>query len=216
MHNKKRKLKRSVKLIAVLAIAVIFAIGSSAAGSFAWLIDESDVLTNTFVYGDINIDLYETDTGLDQDNDLRTNTYKMMPGQDIIKDPKVSVIQGSEDCWLFIKLEKLNEFDEFMEYTVLIGDYDWKVLDAINHPDVYYRTVDAQDVKDADKVFGVLQNDTVKVKGSVTKEMLNALTEETYPRLKVTAYAVQRNENIEEIDTAIEAWGLINQPQQTE
>lgn len=213
---KKRKLKRSVKLIAVLAIAVIFAIGSSAAGSFAWLIDESDVLTNTFVYGDINIDLYETDTGLDQDNDLRTNTYKMMPGQDIIKDPKVSVIQGSENCWLFIKLEKLNEFDEFMEYTVLIGDYDWKVLDAINHPDVYYRTVDAQDVKDADKVFGVLQNDTVKVKGSVTKEMLNALTEETYPRLKVTAYAVQRNENIEEIDTAIEAWGLINQPQQTE
>ncbi len=198
----------------LVLVAGIFILGSVAAGSLAWLIDETEPLTNTFVYGDINIDLYETDTGLDQDNDARTNTYKMMPGEDIIKDPKVTVMQSSEDCWLFVKLEKQNNFDEFMEYTILVGDNDWKVLDAINHPGVYYRAVSADEVKDDDKVFSIIQNDKVTVKGSVTKQMLNDLTDETYPRLKVTAYAVQRSETIDAIDTAVEAWALTSDQSQ--
>ena len=214
MKRKKYRLKQSAKKMLLVLVAGIFVLGSVAAGSLAWLIDETDPLTNTFVYGDINIDLYETDTGLDQDNDARTNTYKMMPGEDIIKDPKVTVMQSSEDCWLFVKLEKLNGFDEFMEYTVLVGDNDWKVLDAINHPGVYYRTVSSEEVSDADKVFSIIQNDKVTVKGDVTKQMLNELTDETYPRLKVTAYAVQRSETIDAIDTAIEAWALTSDQSQ--
>lgn len=214
MKRKKYKLKQSAKKVMLVLVAGIFILGSVAAGSLAWLIDETDPLTNTFVYGDINIDLYETDTGLDQDNDARTNTYKMMPGEDIIKDPKVTVMQSSEDCWLFVKLEKLNNFDEFMEYTILVGDNDWKVLDAINHPGVYYRAVSADEVKDDDKVFSIIQNDKVTVKGNVTKQMLNDLTDATYPRLKVTAYAVQRSETIDAIDTAIEAWALTSDQSQ--
>ena len=125
-----------------------------------------------------------------------------------------TVMQSSEDCWLFVKLEKLNNFDEFMEYTILVGDNDWKVLDAINHPGVYYRAVSADEVKDDDKVFSIIQNDKVTVKGNVTKQMLNDLTDATYPRLKVTAYAVQRSETIDAIDTAIEAWALTSDQSQ--
>ena len=214
MISKKKKLLQAAEKILLVIVAGIFVLSSVATGSLAWLMDKTDPLTNTFVYGDINIDLYETDTGLDQDNDMKTNTYKMMPGEAIIKDPKVTVMKSSEDCWLFIRLEKLNDFDEFMEYTILIGENDWKVLDAMNCPGIYYRAVDSEDVKDADKVFSIIQNDKVMVKGSVTKELLNALTEETYPRLKVTAYAVQRNESIDAIDTAIEAWLLIAEQSQ--
>ena len=195
-------------------ILSVFVMIGSIPGSLAWLIDEADPLTNTFVYGDINIELIETDTGLDQDNNPNTNTYKMIPGEEIIKDPTVTVLQGSEDCWLFIKLEKLNDFDEYMDYTILIDENSWKELDRINNPDVYYRKVSADEVKDQSKSFAIIQDNKVTVKAEVTKEMLNALDDTTYPRLKVSAYAVQRSDEIEAINTAIEAWKLI--PQDTQ
>ena len=54
-----------------------------------------------------------------------------------------------------------------------------------------------------------LSNDTVTVKESVTKEMLNALdapgTTATYPTLTVTAYAVQEAGNA----TAADAWAKV-------
>ena len=72
---------------------------------------------------------------------------------------------------------------------------------------VYYREVDNSD---QDVAFSVLANDQVTVKGSVTKEMLEKLNSANYPTLTFTGYAVQRDANIEEIDTAEEAWALIS------
>ena len=41
--------------------------------------------------------------------------------------------------------------------------------------------------------------------------MLNTLTEATYPKLSFTAYAVQRDADISEINSAAKAWALVNQ-----
>jgi hypothetical protein len=191
---------KSVALI--LALALI--IGSVVGGTIDWLIATPDPVVNTFTYGDINIELSETDTQLDDDSDPNTNDYKMMPGIKITKDPVVTVKAESEEMWLFVKLEKSSNFDTFMEYTVAA---DWTALSGVDG--VYFQHITAEEVATADKEIAVIKDDTVTVKESVTKEMLNALdapgTTATYPTLTVTAYAVQYAGNA----TAADAWAKV-------
>lgn len=160
--------------IAATAIALVlcFAIG----GTLAWLVDKTGPVVNTFTYGDINIELAET-----------TTEYKMIPGNHIAKDPTVTVKADSEACWLFVKIEESTnkKFSDFMTYEV--AD-DWTALDG--SAGVYYREVAAVT---NDLAFEVLKNNQVTVKDTVTKQDLNALTTETYPKLTFTAYAVQKD-----------------------
>ena len=186
-----------------LIMALVLLVGGVIGGTVAWLIATPDPVVNTFTYGDINIDLDETDTQLDGDNNPNTNEYEMMPGQSITKDPVVTVKAESEEMWLFVKLEKSSNFDTFMEYTVADG---WTALSGVDV--VYYQHITAEDVATADKKIAVIKDDTVTVKESVTKEQLNALdsgSSENYPTLTVTAYAVQYAGNA----TADDAWAKV-------
>lgn len=197
--------RANYKLLA-LALALVLAFGGVIGGTVSWLIDAPDPVVNTFTYGDINITLEETDTDLDNDNDPNTNQYEMMPGQPIVKDPVITVKSGSETMWLFVKLEKSQNFDEFLTYTV---DPSWVALENVDG--VYYRYITAEEIETADLKAHVLAGDTVTVKETVTKEQLNALDENgasDYPTLTVTAYAVQYAGN----PTAAEAWARINPP----
>lgn len=186
-------------LLMILAVTLI--ICGVVGGTVAWLITKTAPVVNTFTYGDINITLDETNTD-DGDGDDKTNTYTMVPGNTITKDPKVTVLADSEDSWLFVKIDKSTDpnFDAFMEYEIADG---WTALDGVEN--VYYRQVDQTD---SDEAYNVIKDNAVTVKGDVTKEMLNALT--AYPTMTVTAYAVQRDADIDAIDTAAEAWALAN------
>lgn len=192
---------KTVALGLILAVVLVCAVG----GTAAWLSARTSPVVNTFTYGDINITLTETDTG-DGDEDPNTNEYKMMPGKTIAKDPRITVLGGSEDCWLFVGLEKSENFDDFMTYEMAEG---WTALDEEEYPGVYYREVTQSD---EDQEFQVILEDTVTVKDTVTKDMLNALNqtpeEETYPTLTVTAYAVQYDLEQDAIASAGEAWKL--------
>ena len=191
--------KRINKKVIATILAVVLVMGSIVGGTLAWLVAESEEVVNTFTYGDVNIDLDETDTG-DGDDDPNTNEYEMMPGQDIAKDPKVTVKEGSEANWLFVKLEKSENFDEFLTYTMADG---WNQLydDQGNEVEgVYYRyQAEIADDGDAatvgDVTYSVLKDDQVTVLETVTKEQLNALDagdeKDNYPTLTVSAYAVQ-------------------------
>lgn len=186
-----------------LILALVLLVGGVIGGTIAWLIATPDPVVNTFTYGDINIDLDETDTQLDGDSNPNTNEYEMMPGQSITKDPEITVKSGSEEMWLFVKLEKSSNFDTFMEYTVADG---WTALSGVDG--VYYQHITAEDVATADKEIAVIKDDTVTVKESVTKEQLNALdsgSSTDYPTLTVTAYAVQYAGNA----TAADAWAKV-------
>ena len=194
--------KKSVKLggkkLAVMLASLALVLCTVIGGTLAWLVTETDPVVNTFTYGDINITLKETDTNKDGDNDPNTNTYPMVPGHTITKDPKVTFKANSEDAWLFVKLQKTANFDDFMTYAMADG---WTKLDNVDG--VYYREV-SKAAQDAE--FTVIKDDTVSVKGEVTKEMFNALDANgtsNYPKLTVTAYAVQRDNNIA---TAADAW----------
>lgn len=188
-----------------LMLALVLSIVGVVGGTVAWLIATPDPVVNTFTYGDINITLTETDTGLDGDNKDTTNQYKMIPGEKIPKDPVVTVLKGSEAMYLFVKLEKSANFDEFMEYDMAEKD-KWYPVDGADG--VYYRWITAAAVADENMEIHLIANDTVTVKSSVTKEMLNALdsgSSATYPTLTVTAYAVQEAGS----NTAAEAWAKI-------
>ena len=67
---------------------------------------------------------------------------------------------------------------------------------------VYYREVDATT---SDTTFSVLADDQVTCKDTVTKVTMDALTEDTYPTLTFTAYAVQQSGSA----SAAEAWAKV-------
>ncbi|MBR2925291.1 MAG: hypothetical protein IKC28_09720 [Clostridia bacterium] len=193
------------KKVLLVVIASVVALSGAASGTLAWLIDQTDEITNTFTFGDINITLTETDSKLDGDNDPKTNQYKMMPGATIAKDPTVTVLAGSEDCWLFVKLEKSDDFNKFLSYEM---DDGWNDLNG--NPGVYYREVEADT---EDQQYSVLKDNQISVDESVTKEQIDELKTESntnYPTLTITAYAVQHDSTIDTLDTAGEAWVLIN------
>lgn len=187
--------KKTLALFLALALVLVGIIG----GTMAWLTAQTPEIFNTFTDSDIDITLAET-TGKD---------YKMVPGYTISKDPKVTVEEGSEKCYLFVKLEESTNFDDFLTYEIADG---WTALtdansDGIADDGVYYRIVDTADMGTA---YSVLEDDQVTVKGEVTKKMMNALTKETYPTLTVTAYASQFNKNATETFTVNEAWTNIS------
>ena len=159
------------KKIAISIVAVALVLCCAIGGTLAWLTDKTGPVVNTFTVGDINIDLAET-----------TSDYKMVPGNTIAKDPKVTVEAGSEACWLFVKVTKSGNFDQFLTYAMADG---WTQYEGTT--DVWYRTVPASN---ANQEFEVLKDSKVTVKGTVTKEMMTS-SDFTNPTLTFKAAAVQ-------------------------
>jgi len=196
--KKLKKMKGARALAAGLALCMM--ICGVVGGSMAWLIDETAPVTNTFTYGDINIDLEESDS--DNDGDPNNNDYEMVPGSDIVKDPTVIVKANSENCYVFVKLvenivhpDPTLTFNDFLTYEIADGWTELTGVDGVYYRNGYESTEDVE--------FEVLKNNEVTVKESVTKEMLNSLI--TYPTLTITAYAVQM-ENIDNVD---DAWAQV-------
>ncbi len=185
--------KKVLIAVCALALVVVVAIG----GTVAWLTDKTAEVKNTFTYGDINITLAET-TGAE---------YKIIPGNDIAKDPKVTVKSGSEACYLFVKVEEANwptqktadNSTRKIDYAVAEG---WTALK--DNEGVYYREVAAVD---SDTSYSVLANDKIIVSEELNKAEVNDLKNsgET-PTLAFTAYAVQKSN----IADAAAAWDIIN------
>ena len=177
----------SGKLV-VAMLAVTLLIGCAIGGTVAWLTANTAPVVNTFTYGDINITLAET-TGED---------YKIIPGVDIAKDPKVTVIGGSEACWLFVKVETVGTFvDGKVTYSIADG---WTKGDGTNIPaNVYYCEVGAVT---GDTSFDVIKDNKVYVSDTLTKEEIKNITN---PTLTFTAYAVQKDG----IADAVTAWGKV-------
>lgn len=221
-HSRQRRRRTFGNKSVALVLSLVLLVGGVIGGTVAWLTAKTDEVKNVFTTSDIGVTLEET-----------TNTYKMIPGWTIAKDPKATVTTGSEDCYLFVKVEETGgnvtvdgetyEFDDFIAYAIKTGEDGWTKLIGVSDVDnVYYKVIDDEDEKN--QPYNILgagahtvasgkytwNDNEVLTKPEVTKEMMAAVNADTtkQPKLTFTAYAVQLYKNNTTKFTPAEAWEL--------
>ena len=192
MKKGKYARKGSGKSVALL-LALILVLGIAIGGTIAWLTDTTGEVTNTFTTSNIDITLTE-----------EAKDFQMVPGCTITKDPLITVRKGSEDAWVFVKVNKSKNLDDFISYE--IDPNNWEKLDGVEG--VYYTKYASRD--DVDIAIKVLKDNQVTVNADVTKKMMDDLTADTYPKLTFTAYACQYMKDNNTPFEPAEAWAAIN------
>ena len=210
-HKGRRRRTFGSKSLA-LVLACVLLVGGVIGGTLAWLTADGGSVTNTFTESDIDIKLEETKP-VDK-------TAPMVPGWTIEKDPKVTVEDGSEDCWLFVKITESTtpDLDAYISYAIAAG---WEIVEptdtngtlatisTLSDEIVIGRKVykddatktfnilgageytDPMDVDDTRDDFKITWGDNqVCVKPSVTEQMMEAIST-SKPTLSFQAYAVQ-------------------------
>lgn len=101
------KKKSLITMSAALSLVAVVGIGAT----LAYLSDTTEVVTNTFTVGNVAITLDETDIdGNVGDRTDEGNDYtNIQPGDVLTKDPVVHLTEGSEEAYVFIKVEGLDD-----------------------------------------------------------------------------------------------------------
>lgn len=182
--NKTMKTLLSVACVCTLVVSTII-------GTVAYLTASKSV-TNTFTVGDVNIKLEETLIKDGEATNEKTevgNQYHMVPGESYVKDPTVTIVAGSEPCYvrMLVTLNKVDVLmdalgDDFLPQNYVEGwDAEkWecvKITDKGNNVFTYefrYKTtVDASE-EEQDKALEPLFT-KINVPGTFTNEDLKAL-----------------------------------------
>ncbi len=174
--------KRRIATVVSLVLIVCIAVGAT----LAWLADKTDSVTNTFTVGKVDIEITETTP--------ENKTAKMIPGSDIAKNPAIVLKANSEKCYVYVKIEKANNPDTYLDYTI---DSGWTAL-GDSYPGVYWR---ASDAVTTDTSFAILTNNKVTVKSTLTNTEMDA-AETANPTLTFTGYAIQQDN----ISSAVDGW----------
>ena len=131
-----RRKSSSVSKALMLATVFVLVIGVSVAGTLAWLSAQSETVTNTFTSAELFADpsaqftLWEHQA-TDDDKDGRytltaeevtVNTYDILPGINIPKDPTVDVVELEENAYLYIKVT--DTLPEGLSYSIDAGNWE--------------------------------------------------------------------------------------------
>lgn len=171
----------------VLTLCAVLLVVATVMGTLAYLTDKSETYINSFTVGSVKVKLEET-TGTE---------YKMVPGYTIKKDPKVTA-EGSEDCYLFVKVVPYGNVAQYMDYDIADG---WMLVPGETY--VYYREVLANATE---KSFDVLKDNKLTVKESLTADDMKDAVGINKPTLKIQAFACQLySDGINKMDVAT-AW----------
>lgn len=201
----------NMKKAIALSLAIMILVAASVAGTIAWLQDKTEPVVNTFSTAGIQITLKEspitiTDGAANYDTPAEnvTNVYPAVPGTEYKKDPVVSVLANSEECYLFVKFEETDNPATYYTYSSnLTTEKGWTQGDGTNIPaDVWYRTVAKANTITS---YNLLDGDRITVKDTVTNENM---TTAAAAQLKWTAYAIQTANT----GTPAEAWAKISNP----
>lgn len=92
-----------------LLLALVLVFGAAVGGTIAYL-TSNDSVTNTFTVGKVEITLDEAQVNeygvaVTPAARVDANSYKLIPGHTYTKDPTIHVAAGSEECWLFVKID---------------------------------------------------------------------------------------------------------------
>lgn len=198
--------KKIVALCLCIALAVV-AIGGA---TLAYFTDKTDTVTNTFTVGKVDIELWEhaydaTTNTLSQTEKMDGtvgklgNSYHIVPGVDLPKDPTVVVKGGSDTCWLFVEVTATGWPTSQSFYT--LNTTGWTQGDGTDVPEnVYYREVAASE---KDTPFTLLTDNKITVSENLTADDVKNMSNVS---LAFQAFAVQKAE----LNTVAEAWAAAN------
>lgn len=193
------------KLIIALALCLALALGIG--GTMAYLTASSKDVVNTFTIGKVGLDLFETK--LDKEGNkqhVQDKDYTIVPGETVDKDPTVVVTEGSEPCWVFVKVtEDLGDLKDavtaakidFFSYSLT---NTWQKLTGVDGVEnVYFCTVEGNKIGTEIPVLNgdndKLPNGVVTLSDGITQEMSDILANKTNakaPTLTFKAAAVQK------------------------
>lgn len=165
-------------------------------GTLAWLLDQTYTVTNTFTVGNVNIKLTEDNYAdpsnpLDATDAAKEQSFKMIPGSTIAKKAEVTVLKGSEACYVYVKIA---ETDPGNAIVWAIAD-GWTALDGV--PGVYYRTQsDLSSASSVEATYSVFEGNRVTVSNGLRQ------SDTSNPTIAITAYAIQSANT----GTAKDAW----------
>lgn len=190
----------------LMALCAVLLVAASVMGTLAYL-TSTDTVTNTFTVGNVQIKLDEakanTDGTLVENADrVKANSYKLLPGHTYNKDPMVTVLKGSESCYvkMTVTFTKAAELDAIFapngaNLTSIFAGYDsanW--IDKGNTEDTKANTrtyefwyKEAVAAPDGDVALDALF-DKIVVPGSITNAQLATINDMT---ITVNAYAIQ-------------------------
>lgn len=201
-------MKKRSKALLTLACAACLVVGS-VMGTLAYL-TSTDSVKNTFTVGDVKITLDEAPVGEDGDaiagDRVKANEYHLLPGHKYHKDPTIHVAEGSEDCWLFVKVT--NAIEEIEGPTDTIAEQmaaeGWTLVDGETNIYAYNRTVSEKEnilVFSSFIIDGDVENDEIAGYVTETDDEGNVTADAT-KIIEVVAYAIQADG----FDTAADAW----------
>ena len=209
-----KKLRRILLTVCSAALLVCVTVGATVA-----YLTSSDTVTNTFTVGNVQIKLDEAKTNADgtlYDNGktrVDSNSYKLLPGHTYNKDPMVTVLKGSESCYvkMTVTFSKAAELDEIFDpkganMTSIFNGYDgtnWIYKGNTEDTNADTRTYEfwykeAVGAPTADVALDALF-DSITVPGSITNDQLKTLEG---MKITVNAYAIQADG----FSSAADAW----------
>ena len=138
---------KTTKKALLLTVCALVLVVATVMGTMAYL-TSADKVENTFTVGNLFIQLDEAKTNelgepVEGAARVKSNDYKLMPGQAYVKDPTVRVMNGSEACYVYVTVDN--------QLVGLIGDLEDQIVTANewikftdkNDATVYYKAVDA-------------------------------------------------------------------------
>lgn len=221
MSKKNRAALRRTLLTLSLVLVVAFA---AVGGTIAWLTASTEVVTNTFVVGDVDILLDEAkvnaygkpvnangeEVELASAPRVTENEYKLLPGHTYTKDPTVYVVAGSEPCYVFVKIQNDLAAIETSTIADQMKANHWLPLAGEQGVYFYAGADDDENGKEVDAlnananiklpVFANFTIDGTKTQTEIAAYVTNEA--KTQNIITVDAYAVQKDT----FDSAADAW----------
>ena len=197
------KIAKKAMLMTLCAIILVVA---TVFGTMAYL-TSTDEVNNTFTVGNVKITLDEAkvDTNgspVEGAARVKVNSYKLMPGHTYTKDPTVTVVEGSEESYVRMKVtfNNANELDTIFapdgaNLTSIFNGYNsanWiakgNTEDATANTRTYeFWYKEAVGAPTADVALDALF-DSITVPGTITKDQLAKLVDF---KITVVAEAIQ-------------------------
>lgn len=182
-----------------IAIALVLVVALAVGATWAYLTATTGPVTNTFTAGKAvaqsDLTLYEHEAKQQADGSYKlndkitdSNTYTVMPGVNLPKDPTVEVKKADGPYYLFVEVTKGAKVDgTTLAYTV--DGSKWVAL-SIDGKEVYAYSEDGKTpaIMNAAVTATVLKDNIITVSGD--EKLTSALTPDS-AKLTFTAYACQ-------------------------